>query len=302
MNIRMMFGLVVLLLVNSGCATQALGPYEKFAATGQSYAESLNGLMAVAQKAAIDRASAELLDTNDFANRADPDFNKDQIEILTKKHESDKKRIDVFNDIRKHVRMLSRYFTRLNELATTKEAEKTSDAIAATAKNLNELSMKLRDQDGFSLNDDQKDRISKVTSYIVGSQQRAALKRRIKADEKVLQEALNTHEVLLEAIGSYMEFDLEVINERLFQWHIEGPFTAKTSLIKSPAKALQWMEERRRILNSASTLSELKSASRASASLKKSLEKLVNDEADFITQLDQLKAEIDAINTVVDSF
>ena len=302
MNTKIRLSLVLLLLFNAACATQDIGPYEKFADVGQSYIESLNSLMVVAEKAAIDRASAELLDTNDFADRNNPEFNQQQIAVLTKKHESDKKRVAVFNDIRKHVRVLSKYFTRLNQLATTNEAEKTSNALAATASNLGELSAKLREQEAFSLDEVQKDRISQVSAYIVGSKQRSALKNRIKADEEILQQAINTHEVLLEAIGSYMEYDLEIINQRLFQWKIEGPFTASTSLINTPELAQNWMEERRRLLTSTTTISEIKSASRAATSLKKSLQKLMSDDADFLSQLNQLKAELEAIQTVVEAF
>lgn len=302
MNLRVTFGLLVLVIFNVGCATAPPEPYEKFAAAGQSYAQGLNDLMLLAQKTAIDKSSAELIDRNSFANRDDANFNSQQINQLERQHDIDQRRIAVLNDIRRHVLVLSKYFTRLNELATTNEAEKTTEAIAATASNLGNLSAKLRDQAAFELDDDQKTKISKITSYIIGSARNQALQRRIKADEVVIQEALNTHEVLLEAIGDDLEHEQSILNERLYQWYIEEPFVAKTPLLNDPDKALNWMDERRRLMNSATALAELKSASRASASLRNALAKLVADDDDFFTQLNQFKAELEAIKDVIEAF
>ena len=291
-----------LALTVSGCATTELGPYEEFAAAGQNYAQSLTDLLVVAQKSAIDKSSAELIDRNSFANRDDPNFNQQQIDQLERQSDIDQQRIAVFNDIRKHVIVLSRYFTRLNELATTTEAERTSSAIADTAANLGALTEKLRGQKAFELGDDQQARISRITNYVIGSQQRAALQRRVKADEKVLQEALNTHEVLLEAIGDDLEHEQTILNDRMYQWYVEEPFLADQPLLNSPQRVIEWMDDRRRLMNSVSTIGELRSAGRAAQTLRKALDKVVSDDDDYLTQLNQLKAELEAIKAVVESF
>ncbi|NNF18046.1 MAG: hypothetical protein HKN70_14980 [Gammaproteobacteria bacterium] len=302
MNSLFKTGLLLLIILTTGCATSSLGPYESFAASGQDYAVSLHQLLDVAQKTAIDKSSAELIDRNSFANRNDANFNTQQIAQLERQQAIDQARIAVFNDIRKHLLALSNYFTQLNALATSDEAGATSTAIEATVKRLGELTARLRDQQAFALDDDQKNRISRVSDYAIGSRQRAALKKRIQADEKILQEALNTHEVLLEAIGDDLEHEVGILNERLYQWRIEGPFTAATPLLDRPDVAQEWMDERRRLINSVPAIGELRAAGRAAASLRRALQKLVSDEADFLTQLNQLKVELEAIRNVIAAF
>ena len=293
---------VCLPVLVSACATASLSPYEKFAAAGHRYTDSMNELLVVAQSTAIDKTSAELLDQNSFADRAGPDFNRQESGRLQRQRDIDLARIAVFADVRRHMLVVAKYFTQLNELVTTDEADKTSEAMAATAGNIDALSDKLVGQTVFDLDDEDKERISRVVRYVIDSRQRTALKRRIEADQEILQRALNTHRELLAVMADDLDHELRTLNDRYYQMSIEAPFLADRPLIDNPEKAAQWIEERRRLLTTRSAVSELKTASAAAASLEKALNKLLQDDADFLTQVEQLKAELDAIDNVIDAF
>ncbi len=294
-HIWLIFSAIVFSLCCAGCATTPVGPYEKFANAGINYADSLNQLLLTAQETAIDTSSAQLIETNRFADRSAANFHQQEINSLGQFNELDGERIAVFNDIRKHVSALSGYFVLLNTLATTDEAEKTAEAIAASAKNIDDLSQQLGGQEIFKLSDEQKSSISKIVAFVVNAKQRAALKAAIARDQGMLQSALKTHEELLSVIGDDLEHNTQLLNLRRTQMLLETPLTAKQPLADTPEKAQKWLEQRRRILMTNTAIGELKTASRAAKTLQNTLEKLLGEDPDFATQLLRLMAELQSI-------
>ncbi|NKB60752.1 MAG: hypothetical protein GKR95_00955 [Gammaproteobacteria bacterium] len=303
MSLYLRLVVLVFALVLSGCATRSLDPYSEFAEAGQQYAKSLNDVFDVAQATAIDRSSAELIDENSFADRQGNGFSQQELERLEKIRMIDVRRIQAFSVMRQHVSTLSKYFTQLSELVGTKEVSQTSNALAATAKSINALSQKLGTAGVFELSEANQKKIASFSEYVIGSRQRATLKKRIQRDQPIIQMALNTHEELLGVIADDLNYDIEVLSDRQNQLLIEGPFLASTPLMKSPEKAVKWMEDRRRLLTAESSVLALAEASKAAAgSLGELLKEVVKNERNLLKQIELFKAELDAIQAVIKAF
>ncbi len=303
MSLYLRFVVLIFVLVLSGCATRSLDPYAEFAEAGQQYAKSLYDVFIVAQETAIDKNSAELIDQNNFADRGGSGFNQQELDRLEQIRKIDVRRIQAFSAMRQHVSALSKYFTQLSELVSTQEVSQTSAALAATAKNISALSQKLGTAGVFELSEANKQKISSFTQYAIGSRQRATLKKRIQRDQPIIQMALNTHEELLGVIADDLTHDINILSDRQNQLLIEGPFLASTPLMKSPEKAVQWMEDRRRLLTAESSVLELAHASRAAAgSLGGLLKDMVKNEKNLLKQIELFKAELDAIQAVIKAF
>lgn len=286
-------------IVVVGCATQPIGSYEKFAQAGLSYSASLNELLVVAQKTAIDSNSAQLIATNMDADRGNREFFNQEINSLAEFNKVDEGRIMVFNDIRKQSAGLGNYFKLLNQLATTDEAEKTSAAIQSTANAIDNLSTKLNGQTVFALSEEQKSVISTGVTFIINAKQRKELKDAIERDETILQVALNTQRVLLSVIGDDLAHNAKLLNLRQAQMLLETPLTAAKPLGASPEAAKKWMDNRRSILTTSTSISEIKTASKAAKSLQDSLRKLLKKDESFNVQLSQLLTELESIHTVI---
>ena len=115
--------------------------------------------------------------------------------------------------------------------------------------------------------------------------------------------ALNTHEELLGIIVDDLNHDIAILSDRQNQLLIEGPFLSSTPLMKSPEKAVKWMEDRRRLLTAESSVLALAEATQSAAgSLGKLLTELVKNEKSLLKRIELFKAELDAIQAVIKAF
>lgn len=289
----------ILYLAVTGCAALPMGPYEKFARAGLDYSASLNELLVVAQKTAIDSNSAQVIATNMDADRSNEKFVEQEVNSLSEFNAIDERRMAVFNDIRKQSAELGNYFKLLNQLVTADEAGSTSAAVRSSAKAIDDLSAKLTGQTIFSLSSEQKSAISHVVSFVVDAKQSTELKKAINRDEAVLQKALNTQSELLQIIGDDLGKSMAMLNQRQSQMLLEAPLTARNPLGQSPSAVKKWMDNRRNILTANTGVGELETAGKAARSLQESLRKLLDEDEAFDVELAQLRTELESMHRVV---
>ena len=289
----------VLAAFSGGCATAPSSQIARFAEVGTRYAATLDALLIVARDTAIDKDSAELIDQNSFADRKAPGFAQQETRRLVRQDEQLGRRIAVFRDIARHARVLKRYFTGLNALATSDADAQTLEALKTTAGNLDALTAQLQTQDSFQLPQDAVDRVGTVVQYAIAKQQRAALRAALKRDAPLLRSALQVHRELLAVIGKDLGHDIAVLQQRERQRVLEIPFTAKKPLLESASKSTRWMRERKRILLADAAVAELASAQGAARELQEVLRALVEGESGLYARIDGLLVELESIRNVI---
>ena len=289
----------VLAALAGGCATAPPAQYARFAEAGNRYAATLDALLIVARDTAIDKDSAELIDQNSFADRKAPGFAQQETRRLLRQDEQLGRRIAVFRDIARHARVLKSYFNRLSDLATSKAAAQSVQALETTAGHLAELTGQLQAQESFSLSEDAVARVGTVVRYAVAQQQRAALHAALKRDAPVLHSALQIHSELLAVIRMDLGHDIEVLQQRERQRLLEIPFTAKKPLLESASKSTRWMRERKRILLADAAVAELATAQGAAQELQEALRALVEGQEGLYARIDGLLVELESIRNVI---
>ena len=286
-------------LFMAGCATAPPAQTARFAQAGNHYAATLDALLIVARDTAIDKDSAELIDQNSFADRKATGFVEQETRRLVRQDEQLGRRIAVFRDIARHVRVLKRYFTGLHALAISEEAAQTFQALKTTAGNLDALTRQLQAQDSFQLPQEAVDRVGTVVRYVIAQQQRAALRTALKRDAPLLRSALQVHRELLAVIAKDLGHDIAVLQQRERQRMLEIPFTAKKPLLESASKSTRWMRERKRILLADAAVAELASAQDAAEELQELLRALVEGESGLAARIDGLLVELESIRNVI---
>ena len=290
--------LVVALTGLWGCSSKTVDVYSDFASAGHQYAQSLNNVFEVAKSSAIDRASTDLINLNAVANRNDPGFANQQRQRLADVTQYDKKRIEAFALMQRHVQALSRYFQQLDELSKTRYVAEVGLALKQTAQTIQTLSQQLAGA-GFAINAAQLQAIGQTNQYQIGPRQRTTLKRRIKHDQLILQTALNTHETLLGIIADDLAHDIAVLTEQQNEWLVNKPFINAQPLRSDPVQMTHWIENRRRLLiNESNALTMIEASRKSAQTLNNLLREMVSNERNIAKNIELFRAELDSLTAI----
>ena len=105
--------IAVLVSFTSDCRSSA--EYQRLAKAGNTYTTAMDKLLTTAGQIRIDETSEQLLNDDRLSNQTPEHYHK-----LSK---LDVERLEILENLRKHNRLLTRYFALIDELATSKAPE-----------------------------------------------------------------------------------------------------------------------------------------------------------------------------------
>ena len=148
-----------------GCRSTA--EYQKLAKAGSEYTTDLDSLLTEAGNIKIDETSEHILSDQRISNSI-------TFSQYTELSRPDIERLKILEELREHNKLLARYFSLLNEVATSNAPQDAQKEIGDVADNLNKLGEKL-----CSGNLVNKTILQPAASLIISSQIRGALRQEL---------------------------------------------------------------------------------------------------------------------------
>ncbi|NMG06175.1 hypothetical protein [Brasilonema sp. UFV-L1] len=270
----------------SGCRSSA--EYQRLAKAGNTYTTAMDKLLTTASQIKINTTSEQLLKDDRLSNQTFEGYNE-----LSK---LDVERLEILQNLRKHNRLLTRYFTLIDELATSNAPEKAQQEIGGVVDNLNKIGTQLR---GSALVSNTSV-IKSVGGLVISSQIRGALREELEKRKDVIDLEFQTQQVLLKALSDSIKQDVNLTRESRELRQVIRPLIAE----KPISDADNWIDRRRKILTMNTTVSELEEASDSAKTFRdlfkdfvegklnrERLNTLLTDIESFLTIVEQLKNE-----------
>lgn len=195
----------ILATIASGC--KSTEDYKKFAAAGNNFAKANDTLLNSAEDIAINTTSERILserisqglqpteDIKTFAKRYDTNFSK-----------SDKERLELIKELRKHNQILFAYFKKLIYLAD-------SDSSARTQKSVDSIATQLQASGNKLINFGKIGKLPSVTKIVLDARIRGAIRDELEKRKDTIYREITIQEELLKFLGDSMEHDIEVTRQ-----------------------------------------------------------------------------------------
>lgn len=260
--------------------------YQRLSKAGTLYVESLDTLLKFAGDIKIDTTSEQLLQDDRILNR-----NQDYYE---KRTNADIERLKILEDLRRHNRLLARYFVLLDELASSDAPERAQQEIGGIVGNINKIGNKLRESD--LIEDRETSIIGAIGNLIISSQIEGALREELEARAETINKELETQEVLLDVLGDSINNELKITAESIQTRLIIRPYIQEEPIVKED----DWITTRKKVLTSQKTAWELANASDAARNFRKIFLEVINEDFNQ-ARFDYYLSEIEAFLTFVES-
>jgi len=277
--------LVLSLLVSFGTSCKSTKEFANLAQAGTTYATAMDRLLLATQDIEIDTTSERLLQDDALSNQSLAKYQN-----LSKTNEETIKLIAL---LRKHVKLLSRYFGLLQELATSNAPDRAKQAIGGVVGNLNSVSNEIRGSSivpsGIAA------AAGPITAAIISGKIRGALKDELKARRDTIQRELLLQEELLTFLSNHLNHDVAVIQETREQRLVIDPLTSTTPIANPDA----WINNRRSILTMSLTVQELRTASDNLKKLREAFEDLLSGKL-TLDRINSLLADFDSLLTIAE--
>ncbi len=270
----------VLAAFTTGCRSTA--EYKKLAEAGNKYAQAVDQLLITAGDMSITATSEKMLETA----RISP-ISLAKYEEL---NQADKDRLQILQELRHHNQLLHDYFSRLQELATSDAPERVQAEIEGIVNNLNASSQKLQSSNLIT----HKGVIQAVTSLVVDSKIRGALRDELeKRNQTVLQE-LTIQQEMLDALRDSIQHDAKIIQSLR-----EGRLVVRPLMQSQPIEQEdEWIQKRKYVLTLNTKIAELQEASTALGEFKEIFQAAVSGKLSLERLNNGLK-DIDAFLALV---
>ena len=266
-------------IVTSACAARVT-QFGDFAQAGLTYVKASEAVIDEAGTASIRANNATLV-----KNRPAIPPDKRLAEINTH-NELLKQRLVILQDIRRHGRLLQRYFQALAELAGSDAPQTAAAAAEGAFASLSKLSPGIRTAKVGAASVG--DLIPAVTKPIVASFKVRALERELELRSEVIANEIALQEAAFTAIGQVLATDLQVQLNTFETEQVNNPFAADGVL---PGN---WAGNREQLLEMTGTAASAGAAAAAARNLRASFESLVNNQFDRAA-LDSLLLDINAM-------
>jgi hypothetical protein len=278
---------LVLFTLTTGC--RSAKEYANLAQAGTTYAAALDSLLVATGNIELDTTSERLLQDRTLAN-----ISLEQYRNLSNQDEN---LLQLITQLRQHVRLLSRYFGLLYELATSDAPDRAKKAIGdgttGVIGNLNSIGNQLRGS-GF-LPGNVAAAAAPITGVIVSGIIRAALKDELNARKDTIQKELLLQEQLLKVLSDRISHDLAITQETREQRLVLAPLMGPTPI----AKPDDWIANRRSVLTMKLTADQLKTASDDVKKLREAFEDLVSGKL-TLDRVDSLLTDFNSLLTVAE--
>lgn len=241
---RLITALIIVATVTSACRSPE--EYARFAQAGATYAAALDKLLIASGNVAIDANSERLLLDDNLVNQS-----LDSYERISS---NDRERLRVIGQLRQHVRLMTRYFGLLYELASSDAPARAQESISGVITGLNSLSTEIRGSEFVRNNAP-----SLLAGIAVSGIIRGGLREELRQRRPAIERELELQEALLNALANSIEANLRDTQSAQEQRRVIAPLTASEP-ISDPD---EWIASRRTVLTSQTTVAELRDASRA---------------------------------------
>jgi len=253
------------------CAASQVGCSAKrqvtFGHAGAAYAVSLDKLLSRSETAAVDATSERLLQDDQLSNQTADSY--------TRLSALDQVRLEIIARLRKHARLLARYFSALDALADSKAPDQAEQSMNAVADQLNAVGEQLRHSPLMA----NTAILSKTTTFAVGQIRNKMLREELVRRHDALDRELGTEETLITALGKAIQHDVELARQVREQRVVIDPLIAITP-IEHPD---EWIAARREILLSSRRIAELDAAVEAVHALRIAFQDLNNETRNHAT-------------------
>ena len=229
----------------SGC--KGTKEYARFAKAGSTYYAAMDNLLVATTNISIDASSERLLEIDDSSN-----LSAEEYSTFTDKQ---RKKIKVIRDLRKHTKLMARYFDLLFQLASSDAPQQTQEAIGGVTTNLKNLGNTLRSSGGDFFDSSL---ATQFAGAIVTGIIRGKLQDEIKQRRKLIMTELDTQKVLYQKLSEMIQTDLNDTNDLKERRKIVEKIRRSEPL--SNAEKEQWNSDRRTLLLATNTISELENA------------------------------------------
>lgn len=199
--------LVATILASFASGCKSTEDYKNFADAGNNFAQANNTLLNSAENIAINTTSERILserisqglqpteDIRNFAKRYNSSFSK-----------SDKERLELIKELRKHNQILFAYFNKLIDLATSGSSARTQTAVESIATQLQASGNKL-------INFGKIGKLPSVTKIVLDARIRGAIRDELEKRKETIYREITIQEELLKFLGESMEHDIEVTRQ-----------------------------------------------------------------------------------------
>src|SRR5690349_12496034 len=237
--------LVLSITFTTGC--KSTKEYAALAQAGTTYATAMDRLLLATQDIEIDTTSERLLQDDALSNQS--------LELYRNLSNENEKTVKLIVLLRKHVKLLSRYFGLLQELATSDAPERTKKAIGGVISNLNSVGNEIR---GTGVVPNAIGAAAgAATEFIVNAKIRGALRDELKARRETIDKELSVQEELLKFLSEHLNHDVALIQKTREDRLVIEPLISTTPI----PRADDWINVRHSILTMNLTVQELKTAS-----------------------------------------
>lgn len=243
------FGAALLL-----CSCAATDRARHLATAGAAYGRATDALLQATQETAADADSARLLSETRGLSR-------DERRALLERHGGVSATLSDLERLRRHARLLTRYFEALGRLAANDADTAAADATGDAASALNRLGIELTGS--TLLTTAERDLLSQTAALAVESVRRAAIERELKTRASLIDREIAVQQTLLDAVRRKLHADLESVAALGQERDVTRPFLDDTV-----ADPRGWIALRRRYLLPAPSADALKSASEAASRLR----------------------------------
>jgi hypothetical protein len=240
------------LLLCSGCGSTAHA--RKLATAGAAYGRATDVLLRVTQETAVDADSARLLSEAQGLAR-------DERRALLEKHAFVSETVADLERLRRHARLLARYFEALGRLAADGADAEAGDAISGVVTALNRLSEELAGSKLLTATE--RDLLSQTARLSVEAVRRSMIERELSARASAIDRELHVQQTLLDAVRRKLRADLESVTTLGRERDVSRPF-----LENAVSDPRAWIALRRGYLIAPTATEGLKEASDAASKLR----------------------------------
>ena len=264
---------VLLTFITTACAARVT-QFHNFAAAGVSYQRAADTVLDDAGTAAIRADNAVLVKT-----RPDIPTSKERQTNVLEHNRDLQKRMVILRDLRRHGRVLQRYFEALAAIAESKAPEAAAAAAGETFTALSSLSTTLKSSQAGAV-------VPPLTKLVVGSFKVRALENELKQRADAIAAEIKLQEVLFKVVGDTFRTDLRVQLNTMETGQVIAPFAADAALPTS------WGTTRETFLKASASAESADAAARAAAAMQEAFTALVQnrfDQAAFNSLLDDIR-------------
>jgi hypothetical protein len=186
--------------------------------------------------------------------------------------------VAILRDLRRHGRVLQRYFQALAAIAESKAPEAAAAAAGETFTALSSLSTTLKSSQAGAV-------VPPLTKLVVGSFKVRALENELKQRADAIAAEIKLQEVLFQIVGDTLRTDLRVQLNTMETGQVIAPFAADAALPSS------WGTTRETFLKASASAESADAAARAAAAMQEAFTALVQnrfDHAAFNSLLDDI--------------